>query len=1349
MKKIIILLGFIASILVIQTSTNASQVVVENAISWAISIANDDSHGYSRSNRWGPDYDCSSFVISAFKSAGIDTGTAVNTRNMRSQFTQHGFQWIPWSQIGGESNLQRGDVLLNEGYTGQGHTEIYLGNGQNVGAHSNRGYPQTGDQTGTEVSVSGFYIHPWDGVLRYKDLGNNPEGITAYGFDSPTEGEVIARDVWQFSGWVRTTKSIDSITCSINGGQRYITTGLYTREDVPGATAFRADISCNDLNDGSNNVAICVNYTDGTGVVVASRNIIKTNSRVLSHGFDSPRSNDNISGLTWLFQGWINASKEIDTITCSINDGKYYIPTLLYTREDVPGATAFRVEIPTGWLDVGRNTVSVCVNYKDGTAETVERREVNRTRPMELTAFDEPMDNQYMEENTFRVLGWVQPDYEVEAVQCAINNYSVWYDLSTYEREDVKGAIGFQETFSSNLLGYGENPIVLRIKYTNGIISYLATKKVKKTFLDAIDYPIEDEKIITNGEGNFEKNTYRIQGWTRNDTKSVDNFVFNINGTEYIREAYTRPDLSDKEKGFLWDIPLELFIDGENRIDLTVQYTDGTSRDIHTWEFEGDFFVEDIILDKTNLSLNPGDVQQLNVEVCPSNAGNKKVRWESKDKNIVTVDENGEVSAVGCGTTLIKVTTEDGDITASCIVNVGTNIKDVEITLSKNEFDYNGNNIEPDIVVENDGYILQKNRDYIVEYNNNIYAGKGQICVKGMGNYYGTVEKSFVINKANQTLTVVIPSDEIFVGEIFQIYVTGIGKITYSSEDDTIVMINSDGKIVALKEGTADIVITAEGDSNHNVANKTITVSVKEKESECVHEWDKGIVQKDATCTESGEILYTCKKCGITKIVTINLLGHTIVEDSAIAATCETEGKTEGKHCSVCGEVLKKQEVIPAKGHTEVIDEAVVATCEAEGKTEGKHCSVCGEVLKKQEVIPAKGHTEVIDEEVVATCETEGRTEGKHCSACGETLKKQEVIPAKGHTVVTDKAVAATCEIEGKTEGKHCSVCDEVLKKQEVIPAKGHTVVTDKAVAATCGTAGKTEGSHCSVCGKELKKQEVIPAKGHFFDDGVIEKPATQYEEGLKVYTCSNCGLTRTEVIAKLPVTEQEKPSNPGAGDAEKTEPEKPKAEQPKREEAKSTENKVPVGSVLVEEKTGGVYKVLRVSGGTGEVQYMKPTGTSSTAVVPDTVTINGISYRVTEICDNAFKGNKNLRKVVIGRYVKRIGKNAFANCKRLQSVTMGSAVTVIDDKAFFKCTSLKKITIPGQIVKIGKKAFFGAKKLKTITIKTKKLTMKTVGSKAFKGIYAKAKIKVPKAKKKLYRNVLRKRGVSGRAVIK
>ena len=64
--------------------------IPQKAVQWAVDTANDQSHGYSQQNRWGPDYDCSSFVLSAFKAAGADTGNATYTGNL-SDLLKHGF----------------------------------------------------------------------------------------------------------------------------------------------------------------------------------------------------------------------------------------------------------------------------------------------------------------------------------------------------------------------------------------------------------------------------------------------------------------------------------------------------------------------------------------------------------------------------------------------------------------------------------------------------------------------------------------------------------------------------------------------------------------------------------------------------------------------------------------------------------------------------------------------------------------------------------------------------------------------------------------------------------------------------------------------------------------------------------------------------------------------------------------------------------------------------------------------------------------------------------------------------------------------------------------------------------
>ena len=121
-------------------------------------------------------------------------------------------------------------------------------------------------------------------------------------------------------------------------------------------------------------------------------------------------------------------------------------------------------------------------------------------------------------------------------------------------------------------------------------------------------------------------------------------------------------------------------------------------------------------------------------------------------------------------------------------------------------------------------------------------------------------------------------------------------------------------------------------------------------------------IVKDPTCTENGIITYIAnfKNNAFkpqTKIVDDKkATGHKVVVDQAKEATCTENGLTEGSHCSVCNEVIKKQEVIPSTGHKEVLDSAKEATCTNTGLTEGIHCSICNKIIKKQGIIPALGH---------------------------------------------------------------------------------------------------------------------------------------------------------------------------------------------------------------------------------------------------------------------------------------------------------------------------------------------------------------------------------------------------------
>ena len=139
--------------------------VTEKAVQWALNIAADNTHGYSQNVRWGPSYDCSSLVISAFRHAGIPLAECTYTGNMKFPMMRAGFRNVTDNvELASGALLQRGDVLLNEVH----HTAIYIGNGQIVHARSGEGTSDTADNSGNEIRVQNYYNYPWDVVLRYE-----------------------------------------------------------------------------------------------------------------------------------------------------------------------------------------------------------------------------------------------------------------------------------------------------------------------------------------------------------------------------------------------------------------------------------------------------------------------------------------------------------------------------------------------------------------------------------------------------------------------------------------------------------------------------------------------------------------------------------------------------------------------------------------------------------------------------------------------------------------------------------------------------------------------------------------------------------------------------------------------------------------------------------------------------------------------------------------------------------------------------------------------------------------------------------------------------------------------------
>lgn len=138
------------------------------------------------------------------------------------------------------------------------------------------------------------------------------------------------------------------------------------------------------------------------------------------------------------------------------------------------------------------------------------------------------------------------------------------------------------------------------------------------------------------------------------------------------------------------------------------------------------------------------------------------------------------------------------------------------------------------------------------------------------------------------------------------------------------------------------------------------------------------------------------------------------------------------------------------------------------------------------------------------------------------------------------------------------------------------------------------------------------------------------------------------------------------------------------------------VGKIITS-SAGYRFKVTSSKVKNPEVALYRPGSGRKEVKIGTKVTINGISYSVTSVCERAFRSNKRVTKVSLGSRVDKIGKEAFANCRNI----------------------------------------------KVLYIYSPRLKASDIGENAFKGINKGVKISVPKAKMKEYKELFREKGLS------
>lgn len=497
------------------------------------------------------------------------------------------------------------------------------------------------------------------------------------------------------------------------------------------------------------------------------------------------------------------------------------------------------------------------------------------------------------------------------------------------------------------------------------------------------------------------------------------------------------------------------------------------------------------------------------------------------------------------------------------------------------------------------------------------------------------------------------------------------------------------------------------------------------------HDWqEQTSLAKSPTCTEKGSKTYKCSKCGETKVEEIPATGHTWkihqIAQNKSECKCSVCGATKAHDlkvvskdpatctkkgiihyvCKDCGKKVRDNDPdAPALGHDWKNQDGTCSRCNeqhthdwgewktttpADCTTEGeevRQCEVCQKTETKK--LEKTAHVTEIVGAKESTCTTAGYSGDEVCKHCHAVIKMGHKLALAQHQWSEWKTTTKpSCTTEGE-ETRQCKNCQKT--ESRTLAKTAHNTEIVGAKAPSCTTEGYTGDEVCKDCNVKVKEGHTLAKTAHNWGEWKTTTPASCTTEGKEVRQCKVCQKTESRTLAKTAHqwSTWKTTTNPSyASEGEQTR----QCSQCHQTETRKL-NKLPLPKAGTKYTVGGnQYTVLKAG---LSVRFSKANPKAKTVTIPNTITVNGISYKVAEVGANAFKNNKKVKKVTIGANVVKIANKAFNKCPILRNVIIKTTLLTkktASKKCFNKVHKKMVIKVPKKVKKSYAKIFKGFK---------------------------------------------------------